>query len=157
MEYENVMLDHIIQLAFSDGDIKKTKYYYEINIADELEPEFFEDIPYIYRYEIEGQEYLTRQAKLELSRPNFCEKRQGTRYSTHGLHEYKGKYNPQVVQDVIKYMNIKKDAYILSYMHLFIFLHFFHNIQTHIVHRLIMNIPFFPIQYRQSNDYRTYV
>ena len=49
MEYENVMLDHIIQLAFSDGDIKKTKYYYEINIADELEPEFFEDIPYIYR------------------------------------------------------------------------------------------------------------
>ena len=114
MEYENVMLDHIIQLAFSDGDIKKTKYYYEINIADELEPEFFEDIPYIYRYEIEGQEYLTRQAKLELSRPNFCEKRQGTRYSTHGLHEYKGKYNPQVVQGVIKYMNIKKDAYIMD-------------------------------------------
>lgn len=108
MEYENVMLDHIIQLAFSDGDIKKTKYYYEINISDELEPEFFEDIPYIYRYEIEGQEYLTRQAKLELSRPNFSEKRQGTRYSTHGLHEYKGKYNPQVVQGVIKYMNIKK-------------------------------------------------
>lgn len=114
MEYENVMLDHIIQLAFSDGDIKKTKYYYEINIADELEPEFFEDIPYIYRYEIEGQEYLTCQAKLELSRPNFSEKRQGTRYSTHGLHEYKGKYNPQVVQGVIKYMNIKKDAYIMD-------------------------------------------
>lgn len=114
MEYENVILDHIIQLAFSDGDIKKTKYYYEINIADELEPEFFEDIPYIYRYEIEGQEYLTCQAKLELSRPNFSEKRQGTRYSTHGLHEYKGKYNPQVVQGVIKYMNIKKDAYIMD-------------------------------------------
>ncbi len=30
------------------------------------------------------------------------------------MHEYKGKYNPQVVQGVIKYMNIKKDAYIMD-------------------------------------------
>ena len=30
--------------------------------------------------------------------------RQATRYSVHGLHEYKGKFNPQVVRGTIEYL-----------------------------------------------------
>lgn len=40
--------------------------------------------------------------------------RQATRYSVHGLHEYKGKFNPQVVRGVLNHLGIGEDARILD-------------------------------------------
>jgi site-specific DNA-methyltransferase (cytosine-N4-specific) len=36
------------------------------------------------------------------------QRRQATRYSVHGLHEYKGKFNPQVAKAVINYLGLSR-------------------------------------------------
>ena len=41
-------------------------------------------------------------------------KRQNTRYSVHGMHEYKGKFNPQVVRSLFNIYNISEDSRILD-------------------------------------------
>jgi site-specific DNA-methyltransferase (cytosine-N4-specific) len=55
----------------------------------------------------------TLQASLEQvngSRPG----RQSTRYSAHGLHEYKGKFNPQVVRAILNILKIDSDGLVLD-------------------------------------------
>lgn len=42
------------------------------------------------------------------------QKRQNTRYSVHGLHEYKGKFNPQVVKALLNIYKIKEGDLILD-------------------------------------------
>ncbi|MCT9289294.1 DNA methylase [Acinetobacter baumannii] len=54
----------------------------------------------------------TTQALLEKTATNT--KRQATRYSVHGLHEYKGKFNPQVVKALLNMFEIKKGDHILD-------------------------------------------
>jgi len=41
-------------------------------------------------------------------------KRQNTRYSVHGLHEYKGKFNPQVVRALFNIYNVKSSDKVLD-------------------------------------------
>lgn len=42
------------------------------------------------------------------------EKRQSTRYSVHGLHEYKGKFNPQVVRGILNFLGVEYEANVLD-------------------------------------------
>lgn len=55
----------------------------------------------------------TIQAKLERVNGNGIN-RQSTRYSVHGLHEYKGKFNPQVVRAILNIMHVPLEAHILD-------------------------------------------
>ncbi len=48
----------------------------------------------------DGTVIVPHQARLEATNRTTCGKRQATRYSAHGLHEYKGKFNPQVVRAI---------------------------------------------------------
>ena len=41
-------------------------------------------------------------------------RRQSTRYSAHGLHEYRGKFNPQVVRAIGNMFGLDKDAWVLD-------------------------------------------
>jgi site-specific DNA-methyltransferase (cytosine-N4-specific) len=41
-------------------------------------------------------------------------KRQSTRYSSHGLHEYRGKFNPQVVRAITNIMGLGKRSWVLD-------------------------------------------
>jgi site-specific DNA-methyltransferase (cytosine-N4-specific) len=47
----------------------------------------------------------TLQYELEHTANNL--KRQSTRYSVHGLHEYKGKFNPQVVRSILNILGVR--------------------------------------------------
>jgi hypothetical protein len=49
----------------------------------------------------------TTQAKLERA-ASAGRKRQATRYSVHGLHEYKGKFNPQVCKAILNVSGIRR-------------------------------------------------
>lgn len=54
----------------------------------------------------DGNKYIpTMQAKLECSNGQ-SQNRQSTRYSTHGMHEYKGKFNPQIVRAILNILGI---------------------------------------------------
>lgn len=53
---------------------------------------------------------LTLQAKLE----STSKRKQSTRYSIHGLHEYKGKFNPQVVRSILNGFSINTKCKVLD-------------------------------------------
>ena len=71
---------------------------------------------YFSDYEVmNGKRELTLQAKLENgSANNGSQKRQATRYGVHGLHEYKGKFNPQIVRGILNAYALKPTAKILD-------------------------------------------
>lgn len=55
----------------------------------------------------------TLQSKLErAAQPHTT--RQATRYSVHGLHEYKGKFNPQVVRALLNILQVPRGARVLD-------------------------------------------
>ena len=55
----------------------------------------------------------TTQAKLEESGRNG-KRKQATRYSVHGLHEYKGKFNPQIARALLNIFGIKPRQRVLD-------------------------------------------
>lgn len=57
--------------------------------------------------------FPTLQRQLEAT-ARSGRKRQATRYSVHGLHEYKGKFNPQVVRALLNIFNIGPDQSVLD-------------------------------------------
>lgn len=55
----------------------------------------------------------TMQSRLERVNGNGVN-RQSTRYSAHGIHEYKGKFNPQIVRAILNIMDVPKGSRILD-------------------------------------------
>lgn len=57
----------------------------------------------------------TRQFSLEKTcATSGAKRRQSTRYSVHGLHEYKGKFNPQIVGSLLNVLNLDKRSVVLD-------------------------------------------
>ena len=72
---------------------------------------------YFSDYDISsGERGRTLQANLENGSAlnNGAKKRQATRYGVHGLHEYKGKFNPQVVRAILNAYRVKPSGRILD-------------------------------------------
>lgn len=62
----------------------------------------------------EGEQYSpTMQSRLERVNGNG-RNRQSTRYSAHGLHEYKGKFNPQIARAILNILNIPIGARVID-------------------------------------------
>jgi SAM-dependent methyltransferase len=61
-----------------------------------------------------GDVLIPRQAQLEASALGIGSSRQATRYSAHGLHEYKGRFNPQVVRAIGNILGLEDDAWVLD-------------------------------------------
>jgi site-specific DNA-methyltransferase (cytosine-N4-specific) len=61
-----------------------------------------------------GTSVVPLQARLEASAHVDERERQATRYSAHGLHEYKGKFNPQVVRAIGNILGLNEGAWILD-------------------------------------------
>ena len=63
---------------------------------------------------VNGQGFIpTVQSRLEEAARNGS-RRQSTRYSVHGLHEYKGKFNPQVVKALLNIFRIEAKRRVLD-------------------------------------------
>lgn len=60
-----------------------------------------------------GEHRATRQALLERVNGNGLN-RQATRYSAHGLHEYKGKFNPQIAKALLNIFGVKEGQCVLD-------------------------------------------
>jgi tRNA G10 N-methylase Trm11 len=61
-----------------------------------------------------GEVVVPHQARLEASASEGEHERQATRYSAHGLHEYKGKFNPQVVRAIGNMLGLSEGARVLD-------------------------------------------
>ena len=82
-----------------------TKEFHDENGILSFESELFpnpnslENLVYFKSYDIGDGPQPTKQNRYESL--NGGGKRQSTRYATHGLHEYKGKFNPQLVRGLL--------------------------------------------------------
>ena len=62
----------------------------------------------------DGRILIPRQMRLEATATDSRRERQSTRYSAHGLHEYKGKFNPQVVRAIGNILGLGHGAAVLD-------------------------------------------
>lgn len=63
----------------------------------------------------ESKTILTKQSKYESTCPKSGTiKRQSTRYGAHGLHDYKGKFNPQIVTAIENIFKLEPDSTVLE-------------------------------------------
>lgn len=72
--------------------------------------ENLDDLVYFASYAIDGQLHNTLQAKRERNQ----EQKQNTRYYSHGIHEYKGKFNPQIVRAIMNISRCNRQKSILD-------------------------------------------
>ena len=85
-----------------DGDIIVAKNCNNIDNANKL--------TFISSYEYDGIVFETKQLKRETNKT----KRQNTRYYAHGIHEYKGKFNPQIVHTLLNIYGVNEESCVLD-------------------------------------------
>ncbi len=73
-------------------------------------------LTYFKSYELDGHTAPTLQAVIERNGIPISEpiRRQSTRYSVHGLHDYKGKFNPQIARAILNSAALKKHSLVLD-------------------------------------------
>jgi hypothetical protein len=69
---------------------------------------------YFESFRTNGVKVPTFQHLLEQKAYFKIQNRQITRYSVHGIHEYKGKFNPQVVRGILNLLNVPPGAQVLD-------------------------------------------
>ena len=85
-------------------------------VIKEPKPENLNRLVYFANYEAHGHfSGKTLQGLLENgTTTNGNGRKQSTRYSVHGLHEYKGKFNPQVVRGILNWFSLPNTAQIID-------------------------------------------
>lgn len=73
-------------------------------------PETAERLVYFSAYLIDGTTHYT----IQYEREQNGEKKQNTRYFAHGIHEYKGKFNPQIVRAIMNICGADAHSLILD-------------------------------------------
>jgi site-specific DNA-methyltransferase (cytosine-N4-specific) len=87
----------------------------EIRVATSCSLEDARRLTYFSMVSDGTQEQRTYQALLESSAQNGDKgNRQATRYSVHGIHEYKGKFNPQVAHALLNLLKVPKNGSVLD-------------------------------------------
>lgn len=78
--------------------------------------EEFSSLVYFSRYKASNSfQGSTKQSLVErTTSQNGNGKKQSTRYSVHGLHEFKGKFNPQIVRGILNWYNLPKNSCIID-------------------------------------------
>ena len=72
--------------------------------------DYIEDLVYFSSYILDGQTYKT----LQTIREQDNGQKQNTRYFAHGIHEYKGKFNPQIVRAIMNICHCSRHAAVID-------------------------------------------
>jgi hypothetical protein len=71
-------------------------------------------LTYFSMVESENETIIPSQVRVEQTAGNSTNNRQATRYSAHGIHEYKGKFNPQVVKSILNIFNVDENSNVID-------------------------------------------
>lgn len=114
LPYEKDFAIREIEGLIKPDSIARTGDGYKIN--GRLASSVLDRLVYFSEYSFDGKDSRTLQSRLEKTLGSFQGRRnrQATRYSVHGLHEYKGKFNPQIVRGIINMLGVRKGARILD-------------------------------------------
>ncbi len=85
------------------------------NIEGNIAQHSLDRLAYFQKYITDKGVFNTSQHKLE----STCVKtgsqnRQSTRYSVHGLHDYRGKFNPQIVRAILNILGIEQNSTVID-------------------------------------------
>jgi len=128
--YEKKLAEEEVVSVFSDvSDFKENGEYITFSTSDNGDtPTKIEQLTYFREGRTDGHDpRIPTQAKLEATKQNGglevgvdneprCPEitRQQTRYSAHGIHEYKGKFNPQIIRALGNILGLKSDDWLLD-------------------------------------------
>lgn len=126
--YEDEFAEREISRVFPVRDIVRRDSDEIVAIVNDLEDwkDRARRLTYTKQVEANGAVIVTDQAKFEISEHagekkttveslvKYRLKRQQTRYSSHGIHEYKGKFNPQVVRAIGNMLDWEENDWILD-------------------------------------------
>lgn len=115
-QYEKALAEKEVKLIFPDAIYSVSDDGIQLHIEDDkYDIKNLLKLTYFKSIEWEDHKKLTYQALKEASCPKVGrQKKQSTRYGAHGLHEYKGKFNPQIVSSIINLCGIKQGNKILE-------------------------------------------
>lgn len=117
-EYEKEFAEREITNLLSPTQLEKVPEGYILSSAIENEIEALEKarkLTFIGQIVIENQVTETNQRILEKScSVSGSKRRQSTKYGAHGLHDYKGKFNPQTVSSIFNILNLQPGSKVLD-------------------------------------------
>jgi len=109
--YERDLAFREIRALLSPDRLTETRH--GIRLEDTIETKATERLVYFNEIFNGKQSVQTLQGRLERVNGNGPN-RQSTRYSAHGLHEYKGKFNPQIARAILNILNVPDGARVLD-------------------------------------------
>ncbi|WP_207184130.1 TRM11 family SAM-dependent methyltransferase [Methylobacterium indicum] len=108
--YERQLALREAKSILGSSNIIQTEHGLELS---DTEPEYARRLVYFSQIHHQQLTIDTIQAKLERA-ASAGRKRQATRYSVHGLHEYKGKFNPQVAKSILNIFGVRNGDTVLD-------------------------------------------
>lgn len=116
--YEEMFGIREVERLFQVENIQKDNQYISFNIEMDADifQYLFQRITFFFKAEYRGSVYFSNQYLIEMGykRHKVVGNKQVTRYSVHGLHEYKGKFNPQMVHAIINILGIEANQNVLD-------------------------------------------
>lgn len=114
LDYEKELAIKEIQSLIQPKIIENSQDKIKIVLSGDSKKENLSKLTYFSRIEVDNKIIVPTQAKFEKIEGNNSNKRQATRYSAHGIHEYKGKFNPQVVRALLNILEINEDSNLID-------------------------------------------
>lgn len=115
LDYEKKLAMLEVKNKLQLKKIKINKNY--IELSGDFKKTDIRELIYFSKAESNGRSIETLQSQLENNRVRTIRSphgKQSTRYSVHGIHEYRGKFNPQIVRGILNIMNIPKKSQIID-------------------------------------------
>ena len=114
MEYEKKLMMRELKTFFPSAEACFQNGMLVLENIKKHEIKKLEWLTFVGEYMANGKWYKTFQNNIEEEAEHHGDRRQHTRYSTHGVHEYKGKYNPQIVHFMVNLLGITKQSKVLD-------------------------------------------
>ncbi|MBV6438453.1 MAG: hypothetical protein EPGJADBJ_00077 [Saprospiraceae bacterium] len=112
--YEKLLGIREVQALLSTGE-NLLEQKSKLLTSGALTKESAERLVYFSHFQINGQVVETNQFRVEQrGRNGVASRKQNTRYASHGLHEYKGKFNPQVVKALFNIFRVPEKGAVLD-------------------------------------------
>lgn len=105
MPYEKYMAHREVLSLLNPNDVLSIKS--GLRVTGDIPADELKRLVYFRGFQVNGTYCSTLQHNLEKSNTtNGAKQKQSTRYSVHGMHEYKGKFNPQIVRGILNILDI---------------------------------------------------
>lgn len=113
MEYEKTLQKRELEILVPEAEVLSDTKSKTIISGGNINLDNIKELTFYRAFKVDDCVHLTRQAMYEEDETLSATK-QHTRYSTHGLHEYKGKFNPQIVHAVANIFGVNKGQVVLD-------------------------------------------